>query len=165
MLLVNGMVVVLSLVTFGAEATDGKEFAAKIACCNMTEVKAGKMAAEKAENSEVKAFAEMMVREHTKAQEMLKEACKTAKLECPTEQTKEGKECCAKLEKAEKGKEFDRLYIKTQVEGHAKAIKTLEQASRDGQEGIKEYATRMLPNVREHMKKAKQIQEKLGAST
>ncbi|MBY0228907.1 MAG: DUF4142 domain-containing protein [Gemmataceae bacterium] len=169
MLLVNG-IVMLALVTVAAEdkkeaSTDGKDFVAKAFCCNETEIKLGKLAADKAENSEVKAFAEMMVRDHTKAQEELKKVCKEAKLECPTEQTKEGKECCDKLEKTEKGKEFDKAYMQTQIKLHDKAVKTLEQASKEGPEAVREFAKKMLPTVQDHQKKAKEIASKIGAES
>ena len=167
MLMANGLAMVMTLATFGADApkTESADFVRKACCCNMTEIEAGKMAAKKAESSDVKAYGEMMVTDHTKAQELLKEACKTCKMECPSEQTKEGKECCEKLQKATKGKDFDRTYIKMQVENHKKVIKALEQAKKSGAEGVKEYATKVLPIVRKHETAAKKIMEKLGSST
>ena len=60
----------------------------------------------------------MMVKCISTAQEELKEACKTSKTECPAKMTKEGKEACEKCEKLKSEKNFDAVYISTQVECH-----------------------------------------------
>jgi len=171
MMLMSGMAAMILGLTATAfeDAKDEKcnkmTFAKKACCMNMTEIKLGKMAAEKAKSSDVKAFAERMVRDHTAAQEALKTACAEGKTECPSEQTKEGKEVCEKCEKLT-GKEFDAAYIKFQVDCHEKAIKMLEKASKECDcEKLRAYATKQLPAVKEHQEMAKKLKAKLDTET
>jgi putative membrane protein len=139
---------------------------AQMACClNLTEIKLGRMAAGKAKDEGVRAFAERMVRDHLAAQEALKDACKGAKKECPAEQSKDGKEACAKCEKLT-GKEFDRGYIEFQMKSHEKAVKALEKAADElSSESLREYARKQLPIVKEHKEMAKKLHERLSAVT
>lgn len=168
MLIMSGLVTMV-LALPAAEAKDEKcdkaTFAKMASCMNMTEVKLGKMAAEKAKSSDVKAFAERMVKDHMAAQDALKAACTAGGTDCPTEQTKEGKAVCTKCEGLE-GKDFDKAYIDFQIDCHAKAVKMLEQASKECDcEKLKAYAAKMLPTVREHQEMAKKVKEKLDTAS
>src|ERR1700733_9686047 len=79
----------LSAMTFAAtqaakdEKCDNASFVKMASCGNLAEIKMGKLAQETATSSDVKTFATKMVKDHSKAQMELKEACKTSKTECP----------------------------------------------------------------------------------
>jgi putative membrane protein len=161
-------VILLSLVAADDRPKDVKlddaGFAQMACCLNLTEIKLGRMAASKAKDADVKAFAERTVRDHMAAQEALKDACKGAKAECPAEQTKDGKEACAKCEK-HSGKEFDREYVAFQMKCHEKAVKALEKAADElSSEALREYARKQLPLVKEHREMAKKLHERLSAA-
>jgi putative membrane protein len=145
------------------EKCDNVSFVKMASCGNLSEIKMGKLAQESATNSEVKAFASRMVKDHTKAQEELKEACKTSKTECPDKQTKEGKEACEKCEKLKSSKDFDAGYIAIQIECHEKALKLYERASKECEcDMLKAYAKDHIPAIRQHLAAAKNIQKSLG---
>ena len=149
-----------------AEKCDNASFAKMASCGNLTEIKMGKVAQESASSSDVKAFAVKMVKEHSKAQEELKEACKAAKTECPTELTKEGKEACAKCEKLKGEKDFDAAYISIQVECHEKALKLYEKAAKECEsEELKAYAEKHIPAIKEHLAMARKIKGELATRT
>jgi putative membrane protein len=148
------------------EKCDNVSFVKKASCGNLSEIKMGKLAQEYATNSDVKAFAAKMVKDHTKAQEELKEACKTSKTECPDKLTKEGQEACDKCEKVKAAKNFDAVYIATQIECHEKALKLYQQASKECEcEMIKSFASQHIPTIREHLAAAKKIQAEIDGKT
>jgi putative membrane protein len=121
------------------EKCDNSSFVKKASCGNLAEIKMGKLAQEHAASTEV--IAGMMVKAHTKAQEELHEACKASKTECPAKMTKEGKETCEKCEKLKGEKNFDAVYISTQVACHEKALKLYESACKECEcEKLKAYA-------------------------
>jgi putative membrane protein len=148
-----------------AEKCDNASFVKKASCGNLSEIAMGKLAATTAISSEVKAFAGKMAKEHTKAQEDLKEACKTSKTECPDTMTKEGKEACEKCEKVKGEKNFDAVYIATQIECHEKALKLYEKAATECEcEKLKAYAAEHIPAIKEHLATAKAIQKNLSGN-
>jgi len=166
------LVALASISTFAAaqgtkeEKCDNASFAKMASCGNISEVKMGKCAEGAATNSQVKVFAAKMVKDHTKAQEELKQACKTSKIECPSEQTKEGKAACEKCERAKDSKDFDSVYIATQIECHEKALKLYQRAAKECEsEALKAYATQTIPAIQEHLSMAKRIQGQLSGKT
>src|SRR5687767_5183218 len=74
-----------STAAFGADAISAKDFVNKAGEGGAAEVAMGKLGAQKATNAEVKAFAEKMVADHTKANKELMAAAKAKGLEVPTE--------------------------------------------------------------------------------
>jgi putative membrane protein len=148
------------------EKCDNASFVKKASCGNLSEIKMAKIAEKHASNSEVKAFAEKMVTEHTAAQEELKEACKTSKTECPDQMTKEGKEACEKCQKLTGEKNFDAVYISTQIECHEKALSLYEKGAKECEcEKLKAYAEKHIPTIREHLAIAKKIKNDLDGKT
>jgi putative membrane protein len=148
------------------EKCDNATFAKKAACGNLAEVKMGECAKDRASSAKVKEFAALMVKDHTKAQEELKEACKASKTECPTTMTKEGKEACDKCEKLKAGADFDTAYIAMQIECHQKALTLYEAASKECEcDKLKAYAAKSIPTIREHLAMAKAIQKNLTAGS
>lgn len=148
------------------EKLDAAKFVKKAACGHMTEIKMGKIGQEKAENSQVKSFSERLVKDHTKLLEDLKAACREAKIECPTEQTREGKEECEKCEKLKEAKDFDVKFMKMQCEMHEKSLKVHQRAVKElDNAALKAYAEKAIPVIQEHLTLAKKIKKDLEAST
>jgi putative membrane protein len=148
------------------EKCDNASFAMKASDGNLTEIKMGKCAEESASNSNVKAFAAKMVKQHSKAQDELKEICKTSKIECPEKLTKEGQEACEKCAKLKGEKNFDATYIATQIECHEKALKLYEKAAKECEsEMLKDYANKTIPTIKEHLALAKKIQNEVAGKT
>ena len=93
---------------------------------NAVDVDAGKLAAEKSSNKEVKAFAETMVRDHTavnaKATALAKKLGVTPEESATSKSLKaDGDKMLAKL-KAMSGAEFDKAYVDNEVAYHEAVI-------------------------------------------
>lgn len=130
-----------------------KTFAEKIAVDGMAEVKLGEMASKKGTASKVKEFGQHMVKDHSKANDELKELAIKHGLKLPTAIDAEHQAVHDKLAKLS-GAEFDKEYLNEMVSAHKKAVNALETESKDGGEPFKGWATKTLPTIKEHLKEA-----------
>jgi putative membrane protein len=106
--------------------SDTQKFIEKAALANMAEIQLGELAETRAQSSEVKAFAQMMVSDHTKALDELKQAAGAATI--PTALDKKHQKLHDKLSKLS-GAEFDKKYMEAMVDGHKDVAKLLEKES------------------------------------
>jgi putative membrane protein len=136
---------------------DDNTFVAKAAACSKCEVMLAELAKNQAANPDIKKFAERLITDHTKANEQLITAARAAKItvpdRLPEDLVKEYDRC-----KNLKGAEFDKAYVKHMVDGHEKAVKLFENASRNVKDpGLREFATKALPTIKEHLEQVKKF--------
>lgn len=93
------------------------EFVNQMAIAGMAEVHLGKMAAAQAASPDVKAFGQMMVKDHSQANTELTRIATQLGITPPKALDAKHKELADKLSKL-KGAEFDREYMTAMVEGH-----------------------------------------------
>ena len=128
----------------------------------MAEVELGKMAAEKAINADVKAFAQKMVDDHSKANEELKKLAEQKNVKLPPDVMPTHKELIDKLSKLN-GAEFDKEYVKAMIEAHKKDVTAFENASKTaGDADVKEFATKTLPTLKMHLEMIQIVADKMG---
>ncbi|MBL4677389.1 MAG: DUF4142 domain-containing protein [Mucilaginibacter sp.] len=142
-------------------AVDEKDakFATDAANAGMAEVAAGKVASEKATNAQVKEFANMMVMDHTKANEELMGIAKTKNITLPTAPDADHQKMLTDLS-AKSGAAFDKAYVDAMVEGHKKVAAMLEDASKNCKDtDLMAFATKTLPTVKAHLAKIEAIQK------
>jgi putative membrane protein len=94
-----------------------REFINTMAIAGMAEVQLGKLAAERAQDPDVKAFGQMMVKDHTEANDELKQAASPGGVQLPTQLDEKHRELADRLMRLQ-GEEFDREYMKAMVDGH-----------------------------------------------
>jgi putative membrane protein len=131
------------------------EFAAR---SNRGEVVFGELAATKATDSTVKAFAQSMVNEHNIAQDELKEiADDHDDIDWPERRTAEQDSIMNLLESAS-GHSFDTLYASTQVKLHQGAADNFRAAATNATNArVKAYANKYLPKIEMHLQRADSI--------
>lgn len=140
---------------------NSSEFAVKAANGGMMEVEMGKLAQEKAQNPRVKAFATMMVNDHTKANDELKDLAGKKNIALPAELSTESKEHIDKLAK-KTGKDFDKDYMDMMVDDHDKDVKEFDKAAGNLEDAdLKSWASKTLPTLRTHQDSAKAIKSAL----
>lgn len=138
-----------------------KQFAVEAAGGNQAEVELGRMAADKAESTDVVNFGEMMVTDHGKAAEELQQIAQQLKIELPSELPQKAKDDKERLSGLS-GAEFDRAYMDLMVSGHEKDIELFQKEADSGQATeLKQYAEDTLPVLKDHLEQAKQIQQQL----
>jgi putative membrane protein len=137
------------------------QFAVDAANGSMMEVQMGKLAQEKALHPRVKAFATMMVNDHSKAGDELKALAAKENITLPAELSTKEKKHMDELGK-KSGKDFDKAYISMMVEDHDKDVKEFEKASDNvSDENLKTWARNILPTLKAHQDSAKAIQESM----
>lgn len=126
------------------------------------EVALGKIAAERATHAEVKQFGQQMVRDHQTAGDELRQAAQSANAQVtpPAELDGDHKNHQEELLKLS-GAEFDRKYIDIMVDEHQEAVNELEKKVDSDNPQIRQWATKSLPVVRQHLEHAKQLDKTL----
>jgi len=128
----------------------------------MAEVELGKLAASKAQNAEVKSFAQKMVEDHSKAGEELKQLAAQKKVMLPPDVLPKHKEIMDKLSKLS-GADFDKEYVAAMVEAHEKDVSAFENVSKTAADAdVKAFATKTLPTLKMHLEMIKGIADKMG---
>jgi len=147
--------------TTPARAFDDQQFVNEAAGGGMHEVALGKVAAMKAKNESVKQFGQQMVDDHSKANEELKKAAKTANLTVPTKMDEHHQKEVDRF-KNYTGQNFDRDYVKHMVEDHQKDVAEFTRASKEAKNpAIKDFASKTLPVLQGHLEKVKKLQDQV----
>lgn len=128
-----------------------KKFADAAATGGLMEVMMGQLAATNANNATVKRLGEMMVKDHSKANDELKAWASTAGYTLPTSLDAEKQKKYDDL-KAKKGAEFDRMYTDLMVTDHKKDIAEFKKEASDGTEAsLKSFAGKTVPTLEHHL--------------
>jgi len=144
------------------DAASTRNFVDTAAADGMAEVELGHLAMQKANNQDVKQFAEKMVADHSKANAELKQLASNKNIVLPAGPNAYQKADKDRLSKLS-GAEFDREYMSLMSSAHDKAVNLFQVESRYGTDtDIKTWATKILPTLREHQTLAKNIAAKLG---
>ena len=129
------------------------------------EVLLGNLARQRAQNEEVRKFAERLVTDHTKANQDLILIVSAAKIAVPDRPLKEQQKDLDKLHSREV-QNFDKEFMECMVKGHEAGVKLFERGSKElKNEQLKEFATKTLPTLKEHLTMAKEIHGKLEKGT
>lgn len=137
-----------------------EKFVQKCANCNEAEVQLGQLGKKKAASKEVRDFAEMLINDHDKARKDLLEHFKNLKIGVVATPEKEHKDLYDRLSKLE-GAEFDREFMKAQVDFHNQAVQMLKAHAKSDNAQIREWAQRSTKTVEDHLKRAQEIEKNL----
>ncbi len=149
--------------TYSATPLQGQDstFVLEAANAGMLEVELGNMAQQNAENPRVKAFGEMMVRDHSAANNELKSLASAKNLMLPDSLSKKQRDHVESMRKMT-GKSFDSHYIDMMAKDHDKVVQKFEKASTSATDAdLKAWATKTLPVLRTHLDSAKAINSKM----
>lgn len=137
-------------------AADAEDFVDDASAKGIAEVKNGQLALEKTQAADVKTFAQMMIDDHTKANEKLKSIAMAKKLKVSTD--------AELLDKAKKmilevrDESFDKAYANNQVMAHEETIKIFQEEIKDGKDAeLMAFAKETLPKLEAHLAQAKKL--------
>jgi putative membrane protein len=123
-------------------------------------LKLAELGAQKATRADVKAFAEMIVADHTKANEEMANLASTKGVELSAVIDPAHASTFQKLE-SYSGTEFDKEFLSEMVSGHKTCEASFETASKDAKDiDVKAYANKMLPTIKAHHQKAVELSSK-----
>ncbi|HEY4234274.1 MAG TPA: DUF4142 domain-containing protein [Lacipirellulaceae bacterium] len=137
---------------------------------NQGEVELGKLASERASDRDVKAFAEEMVKDHSKQVQTLQQFIGSQQ---PSDQRSQierqiAERCTADLKKeleGKSGREFDDCYIGAQIGGHMHMQAALAVISEHASGQLRDIVKDAQPTVDKHLDRAKKLMEQLDKST
>lgn len=141
------------------DAADVK-FVKTEAAAGNAELKIAELGVQKAERADVKAFAEMLVKDHTQANTELNALATEKGVEVSAVISPKHAEEFQKLEKASKG-DFDKEFLSEMVSAHEKSVSNFEEAAKDAKNSdLKAWAEKTLPTLKSHLAKAKELAAK-----
>lgn len=153
-----------SMATENMVSNETKTFMEKAATSGMMEVQLGKMAQEKASSSEVKDFGQMMVTDHSKANDKLKSLAQEKGVTLPNSLTSKQQQKVDKLSQLS-SEEFDKEYMKMMVKDHKKDIDTYQKASDNVPDpAVQDFASQTLPTLKDHLQKAEGVNQQMRSS-
>jgi putative membrane protein len=136
-------------------------FTSGAATGGMMEVELGNMAAQKASNQSVKDFGKMMVDDHTKANDNLKNIASQKNIDLPASITSDQRKEIDALSK-KSGAAFDKAYVNMMVDDHKKVIGDFKKAEGDVSDNdIKNFITNTLPVLQKHLDAIQAIKTKM----
>ncbi|HXW03787.1 MAG TPA: DUF4142 domain-containing protein [Vicinamibacterales bacterium] len=151
-----------------AQAVTDAQIAAIVVAANQVDIDAGKLAAARASNPEVKKFGEQMVTDHSsvnKSAAALVNKLKVTPEENPTSRSlKEGGEKNLARLKTLSGAAFDKAYIDHEVEYHQQVLDALDKTLIPGasNDELKALLVKVKPAFVAHLEHARHIQSSLG---
>ncbi|HEF4759549.1 TPA: DUF4142 domain-containing protein [Pseudomonas putida] len=144
-------------------AATSNEFVDKAAAGGIAEIEAGRLALEKSQSADIKAFANMIIADHGKANDELAAIAKKNDIEVPDDTTlvKQAKEKILDM----RDESFDAAYANNQVKAHEEAIELFKKQANTvtddrtkGATELKGFAQKMLPGLEKHLDMAKKLQ-------
>lgn len=145
----------------GRMSAQDRQFVTKAAKSGMMEVEMARMGLDRATSPQVKAYAQRLVDDHTKANSELQSIAQAGNVNLPTSMPSENKGMNNKLTNA--GQNFDRTFVDMMLREHEKDVQLFERQANNGSDDqLKAFAARTLPTLREHLQQARSLQGNMG---
>lgn len=127
---------------------------------SMAEVELGKLALQKSNNPDVKAFAQKMVDDHTKMGDQMKNVAQQVGVKVPTDVSKKDRANIAKMSTLS-GDEFDKAYTKDMVKDHKTDLSDFQIEVNNGSNpGVQSVAKQASQIISQHLQMAEQLDQK-----
>ena len=134
-----------------------RTFMMEAASGGMMEVELGRIASQSASHERVKSFGNMMVQDHTNANNELKALASGKNVMLPDSMMTKHREHLEMM-RNKTGKEFDRAYMNMMVQDHNEDISKFQNASNTAQDAdLKGFASKTRPVLQKHLDSAKAI--------
>jgi putative membrane protein len=140
---------------------DTAAFVSNASQSDMYEIQAAQIAEKRSANADIKAFAKMMVKDHTATMKAMGPLA-TAAGQSPAEKLDDRRQgFIHHLNKASDA-DFDKTYVDQQVAAHREALDLMTGYAKDGSDaGLKDGAAKTAPKVQMHLDKITAIQASL----
>jgi putative membrane protein len=139
-----------------------RDFLTKAFVAGHKEIQLSKLADRHSRNDQVKAFAQQMIDDHTKANQQISELMKSQKLAVVAGTEKDFRDTSDRLGKLD-GDAFDKEFVQVLVKDHKQAVALFENQAKSGKErDVTEFAKNTLPTIRGHLQHAQKLASSLG---
>ncbi len=146
-------------------SSQDRPFIVEAAAGGLAEVELGRLASQKASRSEVKEFGQMMVTDHTKANDQLMKIAREKGLAAPHVLKPEHEAAQDHLAKLS-GEAFDRAYMQHMVKDHQKDVALFRRQSTGASDpDVRQFASATLPTLQKHLQRAQEIEQIVGGTS
>ena len=135
-----------------ASAKSNQEFLTDAIQGNLVEISMGQLAQKNGGSDGVRSFGQMLVQDHSVANEKATSLAQTQDVTPPTEPKPEAKQEYDRLSKLN-GQAFDEKFAKHMVADHKKDIKEFEKQAK-GSDDVASFAKDTLPTLKKHLQTA-----------
>jgi putative membrane protein len=145
---------------------DAVSFAKKVASANTFEIQSSELAQERAQSGDVRAFAQKMIADHTKAGQEFKSVVQEANVSPPPPEQPDTKQkaTLSKLRNAQ-GAAFDKAYLTAQLKAHKEAVSLFRNYAKSGRTApLKQFALNTLPTLEQHLSMVQELTNRGVAS-
>ncbi len=143
-----------------AMPANGQEYAAMAAASDMYEIESARLAADKAQNADIKALAQMIRTDHEKSTADLKAAAGQAQpaITVTPQMNPEQQGMIQALQSATAA-DFDRTYLDQQVQAHEKGLAMVQGYAQNGDvDSLKQHASTVAAPIQKHLQRARELQ-------
>jgi putative membrane protein len=138
--------------------TTAKHFLVVASIKNLQEVSAGEQAIQKAKNGDVRAFGQMLVKDHGQAEQQLLQLAKSRGIALPPSATGGVKPDLLLAGAAS----FDSAFVHAMAAGHGNTVQMFENYATTGKDpAVRAWAQQMLPTLKMHLEHIKTIEKQL----
>jgi putative membrane protein len=129
-----------------------------------TKIRAGELARDRADSSEVRDFADRLIREHGSLMTDAAEVAADFDVDAPQEPRDEDEVALIDDLDEMTGDDFDETYLRAFVHDQRTQIADYESASATMDEGVAEFANRHLDTLREQLQDAEELADRLDVA-
>jgi putative membrane protein len=129
-----------------------------------TEIRAGELALDRADSSEVREFAERLIREHREIMDDAAEVAADFDVDAPQEPRDEDEVALIDDLDEMSGDEFDETYLRAFVHDQRLTIADFESAAANMDEDVADFANRHLGTLREQLEDAEELADRLDVA-
>jgi putative membrane protein len=142
-----------------------QEFLGKAVDANLTEINLAQLAKKLSTNDDVKKFADHLIADHEKMDKRVLDLANQKKVAVASGLNPKEREEWTKLSRLS-GKDFDRQFADMMVKDHEEAVKMFEHCEKNTKdETVKKLCEDALPKLRDHLKEAKSLQDKVSGKS
>ncbi len=143
---------------------DTAAFVSNASQSDMYEIQAAKIAEQRSKNADIRAFAKMMIKDHTASMKAMTPLVAAAG-QTPADKLDDRRQgFIDHLNKASDA-DFDKTYVDQQVAAHGEALDLMNGYAKDGSDaGLKGGAAKTAPTVQMHLDKVKAMQAAMKKS-
>lgn len=128
----------------------------------MAEVRLGELAGRQGASEDVRRFGEKLVTDHRSANQELMRLSSMKAVSVPDRLSEEGRRTVDELS-GKTGADFDRAWIDQIVQDHEQDIEKFQRQAEGAQDpDVKAFASKTLPTLQDHLRRAQEIQKSLG---
>jgi putative membrane protein len=153
----TGLALLFGMACTQAYAASPAVFVDNASAKGLAEIQTSQLALEKSHSEEVKSFAQMMIKDHTDANQKLAEVAKV--LQVPLAREIELMDRAKNMILQYRDASFDKAYVNNQVAAHEAVITLFQDEVRTSQTpALTAFAKDTLPTLQRHLEMAKQLQ-------